>query len=89
LREFTDGKSTVRIEQSPGTLTDALSTLWALYPAVRDRVLTEQGQVRQHINIFIGNENIRYMGGLASPIPAGSEISIVPAVSGGSFLLTR
>lgn len=83
LREFTGGRSTVEIEHSPATLTDALDALWALYPGARDRVITEQGQVRQHINIFIGNENIRYMGGLASPVAAGSEISIVPAVSGG------
>jgi molybdopterin converting factor small subunit len=53
------------------------------YPGIRDRVVNEQGQVRQHINIFIGNENIRYTGGLASPLSEGSEISIVPAVSGG------
>ena len=52
-------------------------------PGVRDRVANEQGQIRQHINVFIGNENIRYTGGLTSRIPNGSEISIVPAVSGG------
>ena len=83
LREFTDGRSKVEIEQSPKTLAEALSALWTLYPGVRDRIATEQGQVREHINIFIGDENIRYTGGLASPISAGSEISIVPAVSGG------
>lgn len=83
LREFTGGRSRVEIDCSPTTLAAALSALWVLYPGVRDRVVTEQGQVRQHINIFIGDENIRYTGGLASPISAGSEISIVPAVSGG------
>jgi len=83
LREFTAGRSTVEIEESPTTLAEALSALWALYPGVRDRVATEQGQVRQHINIFIGREDVRYTGGLASPVPLGSEISIVPAVSGG------
>ncbi len=83
LREFTAGRSTVEIEHSPTTLADALSALWGLYPGVQDRIATEQGQVREHINIFIGDENIRYTGGLASPISAGSEISIVPAVSGG------
>jgi molybdopterin synthase sulfur carrier subunit len=83
LREFTAGHSTVEIGHSPTTLADALSALWTLYPGVRDRIATEQGQVREHINIFIGDENIRYTGGLASPISAGSEISIVPAVSGG------
>jgi sulfur-carrier protein len=83
LREFTAGHSRVEIEPSPKTLAEALSALWTLYPGVRDRVATEQGQVREHINIFIGDENVRYTGGLASPISAGSEISIVPAVSGG------
>jgi molybdopterin synthase sulfur carrier subunit len=83
LREFTAGQSRVEIEHSPKTLADALSILWALYPGVRDRIATEQGQVREHINIFIGDENMRYTGGLASPVSVGSEITIVPAVSGG------
>ena len=83
LREFTGGRTQVEIETSPTTLADALSALWSLYPGVRDRVATEQGQVRQHINIFIGDENMRYTGGLASPLSPESEISIVPAVSGG------
>jgi len=83
LREFTAGHSTVEIEHSPATLADALSVLWTLYPGVRDRIATEQGQVREHINIFIGDEHIQYTGGLASPLTAGTKISIVPAVSGG------
>jgi molybdopterin converting factor small subunit len=83
LRDFTAGRSKVALKDSPATLADALSALWALYPGVRDRIATEQGQVREHINIFIGDENVRYTGGLASPVPPGSEISIVPAVSGG------
>jgi molybdopterin synthase sulfur carrier subunit len=83
LREFTAGHSQVKIEQSPATLAEALSALWTVYPGVRDRIVTEQGQVREHINIFIADENIRYTGGLASPVSTGSEISIVPAVSGG------
>jgi molybdopterin converting factor small subunit len=85
LRELTAGKSRVEIESSPTTLAEALAALWILYPGVRDRIETEQGQMRQHINIFIGDENVRYTGGLASPIPPGAEISIVPAVSGGSM----
>lgn len=83
LREFTAGHSQVTIEQSPTTLAEALTVLWTLYPGVRDRVVTEQGHVREHINIFIGDENVRYTGGLASRVSSASEISIVPAVSGG------
>ena len=83
LREFTAGRAKVEIAFSRGTVADVLSALWNLYPGVRDRVVNEQGQIRQHINIFIGNENIRYSGGLTSPVSEGAEISIVPAVSGG------
>ena len=83
LREFTAGQSRVEIQHSPTTLANALSALWIRYPGVQDRIATEQGQVREHINIFIGDENVRYTGGLASPVSTGSEISIVPAVSGG------
>jgi sulfur-carrier protein len=60
LREFTAGHSKVEIENSPTTLAEALSALWTLYPGVRDRIATEQGQVREHINIFIADENVRY-----------------------------
>jgi len=83
LRQFTDGRSKVELEISAATVADALSALYAVHPGVRDRVLTEQSQVREHINLFVGDENIRYTGGLATPLPPNSEISIVPAVSGG------
>jgi len=46
-------------------------------------VMTEQGRIREHVSIFVGTENIRDIGGLAARVPAGGEISIVPAVSGG------
>jgi molybdopterin converting factor small subunit len=83
LREFTAGRNKVVIEQSPATLAEALSVLRTLYPGVRNRITTEQGQVREHINIFVGDENSRYTGGLTTPIASESVISIVPAVSGG------
>ena len=83
LREFTEGHSTVKIDFARGTLSAALDVLCTLHPGVRDRIVNEQGQVRQHINIFVGNENVRYTGGLTTKVNGGSEISIVPAVSGG------
>ncbi len=83
LREFTDGRSKITIDGTPPTVADALSDLWLRYPGIRDRVLDEQGQVRQHINVFVGNENVRYTGGLITKVSEGVEISIVPAVSGG------
>ncbi len=83
LREFTGGRSPVEINSSPATAGDTLNALWALYPGVRDRVMTEQGEVRQHINVFVGNECIRFTGGLSTPVSERAEVFIVPAVSGG------
>lgn len=83
LREFTGGQNEVEIEMAPVTLGDALSALWILYPGLRDRVATEQGEIREHINIFVGDDDVRFTGGLTTRISVGSEISIVPAISGG------
>jgi len=83
LREFADGQASVEITDPVTTLADVLAALWRLYPAIRDRMATEQGQVREHINIFIGDELTRYTGGLMSAVTTGSEITILPAVSGG------
>jgi len=83
LRSFAEGRSQVELEGTPDTLSDALQALWIACPGIRDRVLTEQGQIREHINVFVGKEDVRYTGGLATPISPAAEISIVPAVSGG------
>jgi sulfur-carrier protein len=83
LRPFAAGNSQILIEQSPTTLADALEALWKRCPGIRDRVITEQAQIREHINVFVGNEDVRYTGGLQTPIPNGAEITIIPAISGG------
>ena len=83
LRTFTGGKDRVDLDASPVTVGEALAALCEAHPGVRDRVLTEQGQVRQHVNVFVGDESIRYTGGLDTPLAEGVEIAIVPAVSGG------
>src|SRR6202042_509378 len=79
LRPFSNGQNRVCLESSPATLRDALEALWTVCPGIRDRVVNEQGQVREHINLFVGNENSRFTGGLSTPLPPGAEISIVPA----------
>jgi len=85
LRSFSGGRSEVELQQDTATVFEALQALWTACPGMRDRVVTEQGQVREHINIFLGKESIRYTGGLATRVPPGAEISIVPAISGGSI----
>lgn len=83
LRVYAGGLGQVEIESAGGSLRDVLLALWTRYPGIRDRMATEQGDLREHINIFLGNENVRYLDGLATPIADASEITIVPAISGG------
>jgi molybdopterin converting factor small subunit len=83
LRPYAGGQRRVMLEPPPATVADALRALWLLHPALRDRVLDEQGRVRPHVNVFVGAESIRDAGGLAAAVPDGSEIAIIPAVSGG------
>ena len=83
LRSFAGGKSQIVIAESPATVADALKVLWTQCPGIRDRVANEQGQIREHINVFVGNEDIRYTGGLQTPILDDAEITILPAISGG------
>jgi len=89
LQQFAAGRSQIEINVSPATVAEALEALWQACPALRDRVLTEQGEVRQHINIFVGDENIRDCGGFAAAVKSGATITIVPAVSGGKQTAKR
>jgi sulfur-carrier protein len=83
LRPFAAGKSHVVIEESPAVLGQALEALCTQCPGIRDRLLTEQAQVRPHLNVFVDRENMRYTGGLQTPLADDAEISILPAISGG------
>ena len=83
LREFSGQRGDVRVHGRASSVGDALALLWQECPGARDRVLTERGEVRPHVNIFVDGENIRYCGGLAAPVREDAEIMIVPAVSGG------
>jgi molybdopterin converting factor small subunit len=83
LRAHAGGASRVDLEPAPATVGAVLERLWAIHPGVRDRVVTERGEVRPHVNVFVGAESIRVLGGLAAAVRDGDEVSIIPAVSGG------
>jgi molybdopterin synthase sulfur carrier subunit len=83
LRELAGNRSEVRIEGSAGSLSDALALLWKECPSFRDRVVTELGELRPHLNIFVDGESIRFSGGFSTPVRERSEIVILPALSGG------
>jgi molybdopterin converting factor small subunit len=83
LTSLTGGRSHVDVETTGGTLRDALAALFEAYPAIRDRIVTERGEIREHVNVFAGKSETRSTGGLATPLADGMEISIIPAISGG------
>jgi molybdopterin converting factor small subunit len=82
LQPFAQGRRRVDVPPA-ATVADALAALAAIHPGVRDRVLDESGRIRPHINIFVGEDNIRDAAGLATPLPSDCELAILPAVSGG------
>jgi molybdopterin converting factor small subunit len=83
LTPYSSGAGTLLIEERCLTVADALAAVAARVPALTDRVLTEQGELRRHVNVFVGDESVRFTEGLATPVPDGSTITILPAVSGG------
>jgi molybdopterin synthase sulfur carrier subunit len=83
LTDFTNGARQVEVDSASPLLADALQKLWAVHLGLRDRVLNEQGQIRQHVNIFLNNENVRRLQSLQTEVKEGDEITILPSVSGG------
>ena len=83
LTMYARGAGTLAVDASCATVAQALARVAERWPAVSDRVLTEQGELRRHVNVFVGEESVRFLDGLATPVADGTTITIVPAVSGG------
>ncbi len=82
LRGLTGGAGEVPVEAS--TVGEALKVLDAAYPGLAARLLDEGGRLRRFVNVFIAEEDVRFLSGLQTPLPDGATVSIVPAVAGGS-----
>jgi molybdopterin synthase sulfur carrier subunit len=82
LKNFTCGSTEVSLDTDFHSVADALQSLWRLHPALRDRILNEQGEIRQHVNIFLGSEDVKRLDGLLTAVDE-NEIHIFNAVSGG------
>jgi sulfur-carrier protein len=81
LRRLTNGSAEVSVEG--GTVGEALASLDTNYPGFRDRLYDESGSLRQFINIYVNDSDIRFGKGLETPLAERDELSIVPAVAGG------
>jgi sulfur-carrier protein len=71
-----------RVEASGSTVGEILADLGVKYPALRDR-LFDGGEIRRFVNVYVNDEDIRYLDDLGTPVAAGDEVSIIPAVAGG------
>jgi molybdopterin synthase sulfur carrier subunit len=81
LRSHAGGASTVAIEGS--TIAEVLSTLVATYPQMSGQVLTEDGHLHRFVNVYVNDDDVRYLQSLDTPVKDGDEVSILPAVAGG------
>ena len=85
LAAYADGARHLPVElPEDATVGAMIRTLGETYPGVRHRVLDETGALRQHVNVFVNGESVRWLDGLATRLGPDDEISIIPAVSGGS-----
>ena len=83
LRRLSDGQVTVDVQATD--LAMAIAALDARYPGFRDRLLDETGELRQFVNVYLNDEDVRRGDGLSAKVHEKDEISIVPAVAGGAF----
>ena len=83
LRSHAAGEGRLELEVPGATLRDVLDAVAAAHPAVGRRIRDEAGALRRHVNVFVGADNARDLGGLDAPVPEGAEVSVLAAVSGG------
>ena len=81
LRKLTNGDDTVEI--TAATIAEAFGELETRYPGIKERLLDEAGEVRRFVNVYVNEEDIRFLTSQSTPLKDGDEISIIPAIAGG------
>jgi molybdopterin converting factor small subunit len=81
LRSHASGVSVVSVDGS--TVGEVLGKLVAEYPGMEGQVLTDEGALHKFVNVYVDDDDVRYLQGLDTPVPDGAEVSILPAVAGG------
>lgn len=81
LRKYTQGLEVVSV--AGDTVAAVLGALEEKCPGIRERICDDSGKVRRFVNVFVGEEDIRFLDNLATPVREGDEISIIPAIAGG------
>jgi molybdopterin synthase sulfur carrier subunit len=81
LRPLSGGASTVVVEGA--TLAEVLKNLNVAHPGFADRLFDDAGNLHKFVNVFVSDDDVRYLDGLNTAVPAGETVSIIPAVAGG------
>lgn len=81
LRTYTNGES--EVTANGATLAEVLDDLDANYSGIKARVLDDEGKLRRFVNVYVGNDDVRFLDNLDTPTPDGTQISVIPAVAGG------
>ena len=81
LRSYTGGAAEVTAQA--GTLREGIAGLDAAFPGIGGRILDDTGNLRRFVNVYVGDEDVRFAAGLDTPVPAGIQVSVIPAVAGG------
>jgi sulfur-carrier protein len=81
LRTYTGGESEVSAEG--GTLAEVLDNLDDQHSGIKGRIIDETGELRRFVNVYVGNDDVRFLDNLATPTPDGAQVSVIPAVAGG------
>ena len=82
MRPLSGGASTVQVEGA--TLRELIANLEAAHAGFAERLLDDAGELRKFVNVFVDDDDVRYLQGLDTPVPAGQTVSIIPAVAGGA-----
>jgi molybdopterin synthase sulfur carrier subunit len=81
LRKLTKDQS--EVEAAGSTIRDVVEDLEKQFPGFKERMCDDQGELRRFVNVYVGEEDIRFLNGLETEIPQGEQVSIIPAVAGG------
>ncbi|MEV7430363.1 MULTISPECIES: MoaD/ThiS family protein [unclassified Nocardioides] len=81
LRTYTDGAS--EVTATGATLAEVLDDLDTHHAGIKARILDDNGALRRFVNVYVGNDDVRFLDDLATPTPDGVQVSVIPAVAGG------
>lgn len=81
LRKLTDDQESIEIESN--TIGGAIDELEGKFPGIKERLVDEEGEIRRFVNVYVNEEDIRFLENQDTPLKEGDDISIIPAIAGG------